>query len=169
MSRLVQKDVGIAPNRMFDLNISAVRAARNVAAPAIAAAANETEVDNYATRMVKYIPAEVVAFFTAADQLFAKAPDAVGGNLAQAFLAKYLYYFSLAVFVIGLIGTPIYLSQQARADEPWKVHAVVATIAYVIWTYALQGAVFAPIYSAAIASFLVLVFTFASGLIKPAV
>jgi hypothetical protein len=68
-----------------------------------------------------------------------------------------VFYFSLAVFLIGLIGTPFYYRQMAANNEPWKVHALIATVAFAIWAYAAQGGVYsqAGLYSAAIAGFLV--------------
>jgi hypothetical protein len=63
---------------------------------------------------------------------------------------------------------PLYLKQQATAGEPWQVQAVVSSAAFVIWAYAVQGQMFVPVYSSAIAAFMILVFTFASGFVKPA-
>jgi hypothetical protein len=168
MSRLVRRDANIPENRLFVLGAAPVRANLGDVAPAAEAApAGQVTVDDYATRIVKYVPAEVVAFYLAADKLFAQAPALTGANLAEIFVAKNLYWFSVAVFVLGLIGTPLYLWRQAGPGDPWQVHAGVSTVAFVIWAYAVQGGIFVPIYSAAIAGLLVLVFTFVSGFIKP--
>jgi hypothetical protein len=117
--------------------------------------------------MVKYIPAEVVAFYLAADKLFAKGAELVNANVAETFVSTHAYAFSVAVFAIALAGTPIYLRQQAANGDPWMVQAAVSSIAFVIWSYAVHGEIFFPIYSSAIAAFLVLVFTFASGFVVP--
>jgi hypothetical protein len=71
MSRLVRRDVRLG-NRAFGLQASPVRAQIASVAPAVAnqAAADQTDTDDYTTRIVKYIPAEVVAFYQAADKLF---------------------------------------------------------------------------------------------------
>ena len=172
MSRLVQRDARVE-GRLFGLGSSPVRAQIEAVAPTVAGqaqapgAAQQTDTDDYATRMVKYIPAEVVAFYLAADKLFVKGAQAVNANIADTFVAGHLFYFSIAVFVIALVGTPIYLRQQATGDQPWQVQAVVSTLAFVVWAYAVQGQIFTAIYSSAISAFLVLVFTFASGFIKP--
>jgi hypothetical protein len=172
MSRLVRKDVRLQ-NRVFALQASPVRAQIVTVAPAVATqaqapeAANQTDTDDYTTRIVKYIPAEVVAFYLAADKLFVKAANVVNANIAEIFVNDHLRYFSIAVFVIGLIGTPLYIYQQATDDDPWQVQAGVSTVAFVIWAYAIQGQIFTPFYSSAIAAFLILVFTFASGFVKP--
>ena len=169
MSRLVRRDVRLG-NRAFGLQASPVRAQIAMVAPAVAnqaAAADQTDTDDYTTRIVKYIPAEVVAFYLAADKLFAKATDVVNANIADIFVRDHLRYFSIAVFVIALVGTPFYIRQQATGDEPWRVQAALSTLAFLIWAYAVQGQIFAPVYSSAIAAFLLLVFTFASGFVKP--
>jgi len=67
VSRLVRKDVRLG-NRAFGLAASPVRAQIATVAPAVAAA-GQTDTDDYTTRIVKYIPAEVVAFYLAADTL----------------------------------------------------------------------------------------------------
>jgi hypothetical protein len=168
MSRLVRRDVRLG-NRAFGLQASPVRAQIATVAPAAAnqAAADQTDTDDYTTRIVKYIPAEVVAFYLAADKLFAKATDVVNANIADIFVRDHLRYFSIAVFVIALVGTPLYIRQQATDDSPWRVQAALSTLAFLIWAYAVQGQIFASVYSSAIAAFLVLVFTFASGFVKP--
>ena len=177
MGRLVRRDVNLAPNSLLALSSTAVRTpvaavvTETAAAALPGAAAAQTDTDDYPTRMAKYVPAEVVAFYLAADKLFTKGAGAAatGLNLAEAFVQKNLYYFSVAVFVIALIGTPFYYRQLATNNEPWKVQAAIATVAFVIWAYAVQGGIYseAELYSAAIASFLVLVWTFAAGFVKP--
>ncbi|MFZ1920376.1 MAG: hypothetical protein WBD53_20785 [Xanthobacteraceae bacterium] len=173
MSRLVGRDTRLGEGRLFSLQASPVRAQIAAVAPTVAGqghvagADQQTDTDDYATRMVKYIPAEVVAFYLAADKLFVKGAQAINPNIAEAFVTNHLFYFSVGVFVIALVGTPIYLRQQAAAGQPWQVQSVVSTLAFVIWAYAVQGQVFTAIYSSAISAFLVLVFTFASGFVKP--
>ncbi len=118
MSRLIQRDARVE-GHLFGLGSSPVRAQIEAVAPTVAGqaqapgAAQQTDTDDYATRMVKYIPAEVVAFYLAADKLFVKGAQAVNANIADTFVAGHLFYFSVAVFVIALVGTPIYLRQQA--------------------------------------------------------
>jgi hypothetical protein len=172
MGRLIKRDVNVQGR--FALEMSPVRARITDAAPPIAeaaaqaGAAEQTEAESYAERLVKYIPAEVVAFYLAADKLFTKAPSAVAsGTIADQFVAEHHYAFSIGVFLLGLVGTPFYFYQQAKATEPWRVQCLVSTLAFIVWAYAVQGGIFAPVYSAAIAGFAVLVFTFASGFVKP--
>jgi len=166
MSRLVRRDVNLG-GRLLSLHPSPVRAQITSVAPAVTGAPSQTDTDDYATRIVKYIPAEVVAFYLAADKLFAKAADVANANVVDIFINSHLFYFSIAVFAIALVGTPIYLAQQAEDDEPWRVQATISSLAFVIWAYAIQGQIFVPFYSSAIAAFAVLVFTFASGFVKP--
>jgi hypothetical protein len=170
MSRLVRRDVRLG-NSLLGLHVTPVRAQIATVAPAVAdqgaGAATETDTDDYATRMVKYIPAEVVAFYLAADKLFANVAAPANPTLADTFVAKNQYYFSLGIFVVALVSTPLYLRQQADDGGPWQVQAAVSTIAFAIWSYAVHGELFVPLYSSSIAALLVLVFTFVSGLVKP--
>jgi len=175
MSRLVRRDVSIPPNGIFRLSPASVSTPiSGVVSPAAsvalgAPAAGNTDTDDYPTRMAKYVPAEVVAFYLAADKLFTKASDLTGLDRADAFVQKYLYYFAVGIFVIALIGTPFYYRQMATNNEPWRVQAGIATVAFAVWAYAVQGGIYsqAGLYSTAIASFLVLVWTFGAGFVKP--
>jgi hypothetical protein len=58
-----------------------------------------------------------IAFYLAADKLFAKAADVVNANIAEMFVNTHLRYFSIAVFVIALVGTPLYIRQQATDQK----------------------------------------------------
>lgn len=171
MSRLVRAETRANPPPAA-VGFHAVRVRLNTpGAPQFdgAAADQTTDVDNYTTRIVKYIPAEVVSFYLASDKLAAHLTDPgdSAGNLGTRFVSEYHFWVSLIIFVLGLVGTPFYLKQQAQVNQPWLTHAVVSTIAFVIWAYAVRGTIFADIYVAGIAGILVLVFTFVSGLVIP--
>ena len=96
MGRLVRRDVNLAPNSLLALSSTAVRTpvaavvTETAAAALPGAAAAQTDTDDYPTRMAKYVPAEVVAFYLAADKLFTKGAGAAatGLNLAEAFVQK---------------------------------------------------------------------------------
>lgn len=126
--------------------------------------------DNYAERIAKYVPAEVIAFFLAADKLFPdpNGGDAKSGTLLDKLIASYSLEVAAAVFAIGLIGTPAYIWQQRAEGEPWKVHAIMATLAFIVWAYAIHAHIFVEnIYSSSLASFLVLFYTLVSGFVVP--
>jgi len=147
-------------------------------APNVAGASGTTQVDNYAARMVKYIPAEVIAFFLAADKLFAPtfgtaAPSSgspvSGTPLVTGFINSHGLYLATAIFFVALLATPLYMWKQSEKNQPWSVNAFMSTVAFVIWSYATQGAVFYGngLYDARIGSLLILVYTLLSGFVIP--
>jgi hypothetical protein len=52
------------------------------------------------------------------------------------------YVLPWLLFVLGVIGTPIYLYRQRLAGQPWKINAFLATIAFILWAYTLDGSLF---------------------------
>lgn len=73
------------------------------------------------------------------------------------------------VFAIGLAMTPAYLFVLPnKCKHSWRVHALISSIAFVVWAYALGGPFkTAGIYQAPIASLMLIVFTLFSGLLQP--
>ncbi len=79
------------------------------------------------------------------------------------------------VFVLGVVCTPLYLWQQGRASQtPWATHAAVATLAFMVWAYAIGGSFFlqampglSQLYNGQVAAAGLIVFTLLSGAIKP--
>ena len=85
--------------------------------------------DDYKTRLLKYIPAEVIALYLTLDGLL--RPTA-----AHPIAATKMFIYWL-VFAFGLVVTPLYL---------WRVQNVrktaqlgISTVAFVVWVYALGG------------------------------
>ncbi len=130
--------------------------------------------DSYVERITKYVPVEVIAFFTAADGLF----SAVAGSPADCIVVRtldcridtHIHSASVLVFLVGLCLTPLYIWQQRSPGQPWGLHAAMSTLAYVVWTYAIHATIFMSpmIYSSRVAAFMVLVFTALSGFAVPA-
>ncbi len=79
--------------------------------------------DGYVDKLIKYVPAEVVAFFAPAAAL-------AGGNHA----------LLVAALAAGVVGTPGYLWYQSRhlppSRKPLPHFFVVATVAFVAWAVA---------------------------------
>lgn len=145
--------------------------------------------DQFAERIVKYIPAEVVTAYVSLENMFdlkskvistresvaagisnlgtTAPPDVITANVGR---------ISMLVFVLGVICTPLYIWQQGRAsNSPWATHAAVATLAFVVWAYAIGGSFFlqsfpgfAALYNGQIAAAGLIIFTLLSGAIKPA-
>ena len=87
-----------------------------------------TKPDDYATRLLKYIPAEIVAAFLVISAMLNEAED----------LAEVVPWI---VFGVLLVMTPLYLWRVTREKEkPLAMsHLVVGTIAFAIWVFALGG------------------------------
>ena len=113
--------------------------------------------DDYFSRLLKYIPAEVVALYVSA------------GGVVPAEHPKRVTYL-WAIFVFCAIATLVYMFVTARDEvtkKPiWK-QIILATIAFPVWAYALGGP-FAtlPSYESFVGSLLLMGVTFLFGLVK---
>src|SRR6516165_3071200 len=176
MSRLVRaavNDKGFVSFSASPVNI--VPANHDLSAhPPLEAGAAVTEVDNYAARIVKYVPAEVIAFYLAADKLFAPVvnlarPDRTDHVLVTDFINTHGQIFAAIIFALALVATPLYIWRQAEPNQPWAVNGIMATMAFIIWAYAVQGGIFSGngLYDPRLASFTILVFTLLSGFVVP--
>jgi hypothetical protein len=108
----------------------------------------------------------VVAFYLGIDKL---VPGIVAPGTGATPSPQVRFVFSLAIFFLALVGTPLYLARQAEPGQDWHSHVLISTLAFPIWAYAAQGSVFTDatytnLYSANIAGIAVPVFTFRSGL-----
>jgi hypothetical protein len=118
--------------------------------------------DTYFDRIVKYVPADIVAAWTAATAAVAGAKDLKPTIPAD----NILWVF----FVFLLIITPLWVNKQTH--EPGKPRAVkqiiVATAAFVVWVFAL-GPPFSslPYYNGLFGTLVIIAFTLVSGLIIP--
>lgn len=113
--------------------------------------------DDYPSRLLKYIPAEVVALYVAAT------------GIVPAAHPKHFPYL-WAIFVFCAIATPVYMFITARDEvtkKPiWK-QIVLATLAFPVWAYALGGAFTSLTWYDPLAGSLMLMgVTFIFGLVK---
>ena len=125
--------------------------------------------DDYAARLVKYIPAETVTFYLLADRLVSahfgiESPDPhASGTLGAPFV------WSLTLLLLALVGTPVYLRRQRTTPhQPWKLHATVSTLAALCWAYAVGGSAFVAsgLYDPMIGGIVVFAFTYIAGFFK---
>ena len=103
-------------------------------APALAKeAATNTETgdqlspDDYKDKLVKYIPAEAVAAYLTLDGIIRSS--ATGNSIRTGLWVA---------FVIGLIGTPLYLWRLQGVTSPLQLS--ISTLSFAIWVFALGGA-----------------------------
>jgi hypothetical protein len=109
--------------------------------------------DKYADRLLKYIPAEVVALYVGLSALLAAASG------APPFLAW-------VIFAVGVVGTAVYVIRSQ--PPPSLVHVAISIIAFIVWVFALGGPFlqlpwYMPIYGA----LLLPIYTFFVAFIEP--
>ena len=80
--------------------------------------------DNYFSRLVKYIPTEVVALYIALSSLVVSSGDA----------SSVVFW---AILVFGIIVTPLYLWRILKVSKVSQLG--ISTIAFIIWAFALGG------------------------------
>lgn len=126
--------------------------------------------DVYKDRLVKYIPAESVALYTFTDKLLVAyyGVDATG-IATRAPADSALTIISWVLFLLGLVGTPIYLYRQRLANQPWKLHATISTFAFCCWVYTLGGSLILihHWYHVVVAGIAAPIFTFVAGWFEP--
>ena len=107
--------------------------------------------DNFMDRVVKYIPAEVLAIYLSLDRALVtdatKLKEAIAAPSAEPLSWSQLFDFYLpAPLFCGLcVLTPFYFRQYAALidpDAPWRRQGIVAMIAFAVWAYAIQGGAF---------------------------
>lgn len=131
---------------------------------------SEIPADGYQDRLVKYVPAESLAFYAFVDKLLISYYGIDSSGMATERPADALLGVLPWVFLLlGLVGTPVYFYKQRMAGQPWLLHAVISTIAFLFWAYTLGGSVFVlnGWYHLLIAGIAAPLFTFVAGWIKP--
>ncbi|MEO1743836.1 MAG: hypothetical protein AAFR99_18730 [Cyanobacteria bacterium J06629_9] len=118
-----------------------------------------TQVDTYFDKVIKYIPADIIAAWTAITGLIASA----GEQIDKAGLLWIM-------FAILVVLTPLWVRQQTRqAGLPLaRTQIAISTVAFVVWVIALGGpfeslAFYEPLYG----SLLLIVYTLVAGLVTP--
>jgi hypothetical protein len=127
--------------------------------------ANAVPGDNYLERMVKYVPAEIIAGSMLINAILDQAmklggPDATMAGFPVTTIAK-------GALILGLILTPLFCWYVREEGDAWVINAVVSTIAFPFWAYLMGAVAFADHHDGNLAAILVLTFTAVSGLVSP--
>ena len=117
------------------------------------------QVDTYFDKVIKYIPADVVAAWTVTSSLITSADDAFP-RVTALWIA----------YAFGVLMTGLWTWKQTdEKDKPLaKTQIWVAVVAFVIWVAALGGPFdFWPSYQRLYGSLLLIAYTLTVGLITP--
>jgi hypothetical protein len=158
MGRLVRK----AQPSNLDQQIANLEGMRQSRIPVLPALPAE---DDYLSRMVKYIPGEVIGFSMLINSILEQAMRSGGPNAAMAGLP--ITVIAGGALLLGLVLTPLFCWYVHKDDDAWRLNAAVSTIAFPFWAYLMGAVAFANIHDGNLAVILVLTFTVVSGLVSP--
>jgi hypothetical protein len=114
--------------------------------------------DDYLTRLVKYIPAEIIGGSMLVNAILAQAVAAGNGTATMAGLS--VTTIAVGALLVGLILTPLFC-WYVREDGD------ASTIAFPFWAYLMGAVAFAKFHDGDLAVILILTFTAVSGLVAP--
>jgi hypothetical protein len=160
MGRLVRKPQ--APD--LDLQIAGLESMLHSGIGGIPAAAAQNG-DNYLERVVKYVPAEVIAFSMVINAILDQAMK-TGGKTAM--MAGFpVTSIAAGALVLACILTPMFCWYVREPGDAWITNAFVSTLAFPFWAYLMGAVAFADYRDGNLAVILVMTFTVVSGLISP--
>ena len=122
-------------------------------------AARDT-LSDYAERVAKYVPAEVLAFYGAAVNLIATVPESAR--------TKRLWFYGIVLLVFW-IGTPFWLAQFQGTQSVKRTNQVVGFGAFLVWAYAYPAGWFKDMawHDPVGAGLALILFTFVSAFVRP--
>ena len=121
--------------------------------------------DGYLERMVKYVPAEIIAFSMIINAILEQAMKSGGGHAAMAGVP--VPVIATVALIVACLLTPLFCWYVRQDGDAWVTNAVVSTIALPFWAYLMGAVAFAPFHDGNLAAILVMSFTVVSGLVAP--
>jgi hypothetical protein len=121
--------------------------------------------DSYLERMVKYVPAEIIAFSMLINSILDQAMKSGGPNATMAGIP--VPVIAAVALVVACILTPLFCWYVRQDGDAWVVNAAVSTVAMPFWAYLMGAVAFANFHDGNLAAILVLSFTVISGLVAP--
>jgi hypothetical protein len=121
--------------------------------------------DGYLERMVKYVPAEIIAFSMLINAILEQAMKSGGDHAAMAGVP--VPVIAIIALVVACLLTPLFCWYVRQDGDAWVTNAVVSTIALPFWAYLMGAVAFAPFHDGNLAAILVMSFTVVSGLVAP--
>ena len=133
--------------------------------PAGMRTANVDPGDGYLERMIKYVPAEIIAFSMLINAILEQAMKTGGESAAMAGLP--VPVIATGALVVACMLTPLFCWYVRQDGDAWITNAVVSTIALPFWAYLMGAVAFANHHDGNLAAILVMSFTVVSGLVAP--
>jgi hypothetical protein len=158
MSRLVR----IPQRADDDLLIAGLE---GVLEPAPGASEAMPQPDNFMERVAKYIPGEVLAFFIFINAILEQAVRTGGKGATMAGVP--VTTVAQGAVVVGWVLTPLFIWYVREEGDAWLTNALVSTLAFPFWAYALGAVAFDDHWDGNLAAILLATFTVLSGLIAP--
>ena len=82
------------------------------------------EADDYKSRLLKYIPSEVIALYLTLDALIRASGES----------SSVLFWL---IFIVGVVAVPLYLWRIEKVEKP--VQLAISTVAFIVWVFAIGG------------------------------
>jgi hypothetical protein len=123
------------------------------------------QTDNYLERIAKYVPGEVLAFFIFINVILEQAVKTGGKSAMMAGVP--VTTVAQGALVLGLVLTPLFIWYVREEGDAWFTNALVSTLAFPFWAYALGAVAFDDHWDGNLAAILLATFTVVSGLISP--
>jgi hypothetical protein len=127
--------------------------------------ANADPGDNYLERMVKYVPAEIIAGSMLINSILDQAMKSAGPSASMAGFP--VSTIAVGALLLGMVLTPLFCWYVREDGDAWLTNALVSTIAFPFWAYLMGAVAFANHHDGNLAAILVLTFTAVSGLVAP--
>ena len=111
------------------------------------------------------MPGEVLAFFIVINAILAQVVQTSGKGALMAGIP--VMTVAQVAFFVCMILVPLFVWYVREKGDAWVINAVVSTVAFPFWAYALGATAFADHWDGNLAAITLVTFTVASGLISP--
>jgi hypothetical protein len=120
--------------------------------------------DTYLERVAKYVPAEIIAFFIFANSILKQSLQPPGTMAGFSVIS-----IAIIIFFAAWFFTPIYIWRVRQPGDAWILNAVIATLLFPVWAYAVEGvgATYFFAFDGHLASIILGAVSLASGLVIP--
>jgi hypothetical protein len=121
--------------------------------------------DNYLERIVKYIPFEVIAFSIFINAILEQAAKTGGKGASMAGVP--VLTVAQGALMVGLVLVPLFVWYVREAGDAWFTNALVSTLVFPFWAYAIGAVAFNDYWDGNLAAILLATITVVSGLVAP--